>query len=116
MHSQTSSLMTSLTRFSDSMRNTVLKTLLHLLQGIRTSRRAIGTPHHYLDDIPPPPLKQKTFSALHAILLTMKTGTAHIDTKLDSTPFDSAVNLKVAALTLVLIDLNLPKNDLFTIA
>src|SRR2546430_1550242 len=114
MHSQTLVLTISLTRFSDSTRSTVLKTLLRLLQESRTPRRAIGTLRHYLDDIPPP-LRQKSFSASHAIPLIMRTETAHIDMKLKNMPFDSAINLKVAALALVLADLDLPKNVPLTI-
>src|SRR5437763_6433540 len=115
MHSQTSALMTNLTHFNNSTRSTALKILQRLLQGLRTSGRAIGTLHHYLNDIPPP-LKQKSFSVSHVILLTMKTRTAHIDMKLDSMPFDSTVNLKVAALALICTDLDFPKNDPLTIA
>src|SRR5947208_1186293 len=46
MYSQTSVLMISLTHFSDSMRNTVLKTLLRLLQRVKDFKK--GNQHSLL--------------------------------------------------------------------
>src|SRR5947208_4385039 len=114
MHNQTLALMTSLTHFSDSMRNTALKTLLCSLQGLRSSRRVNGTLHHYLDDIPPP-LRQRCTSASHAIPQTMRTETAHINVKLSSMLFDYIIDLKLTALIFIPADLDISMNDPLTV-